>query len=90
MDDFGLEKPRISKLTGSNYRSWSIQVMTLLEGQDLWDIVEGRLGKPIEGEEPPKDPKIRARDTKARSMIMSLYSQEALEHILLYRNASAQ
>jgi hypothetical protein len=95
MDDFGLEKPRIAKLTGSNYRPWSIQVRTLLRGLDLWDIVEAGLKstiaeKPTEGQEAPKAPKLVAKDAKASSLIMGLCSQEALDHILLYDSASAQ
>jgi hypothetical protein len=102
MDDFGLEKPRIAKLIGSNYRPWSIQIRTLLRGLGLWDVVEARLKstvvkettgapeKPKEGQEAPKDPKLVAKDAKASSLIMGLCSQEALDHILLYDSASAQ
>jgi hypothetical protein len=102
MDDFGLEKPRIAKLTGSNYRPWSIQVRTLLMGLDLWDVVEAGLKstvaktateapeKPKEGKEASKDPSLVAKDAKARSLIMGLCSQEILDHILLYDSASAQ
>jgi hypothetical protein len=95
MDDFGLEKPRITKLIGSNYRPWSIQVRTLLRGLDLWDVVEVGLKstiaeKPKEGQEAPKTPKLVAKDTKASSLIISLYSQKALDHILLYDSANAQ
>jgi hypothetical protein len=102
MDDFGLEKPRIAKLTGSNYRPWSIQVRTLLRGLGLWDVVEAGLkdtvakgatgvsGEPREGGEAPKDPKLVAKDAKASSLIMGLCSQEALDHILLCDSASAQ
>ena len=37
--DFSVEKPRITKLSGPNYRSWCAQVQRLLQGQELWDIV---------------------------------------------------
>ena len=39
MEDFSIEKPRIAKLTGLNYRPWSVQVQRLLVAQDLWDVV---------------------------------------------------
>jgi hypothetical protein len=102
MDDFGIEKPRIAKLVGSNYRPWSIQVKTLLRGLDLWEVVEGGLKstvakeateapeKPKEGQEAPKDPKLVAKDAKASSLIMGLCSREALDHILLYESTGAQ
>lgn len=31
---------QIPKFDGTNYEYWSIKMMTLLEGKDLWDIVE--------------------------------------------------
>jgi hypothetical protein len=38
-DDFSVEKPRIARLTGLNYRPWSVQVRRLLIGQSLWNVV---------------------------------------------------
>jgi hypothetical protein len=35
MDDYSIEKPKIARLTGPNYRPWNIQVRTLLRGLDL-------------------------------------------------------
>jgi hypothetical protein len=49
MEDFSIEKPRIAKLTGLNYRPWSVQVRRLLEAQGLWDTV-------LQGPETPKNP----------------------------------
>jgi hypothetical protein len=49
-DDFSVEKPRISKLIGPNYRPWSVQVRKLLVGQSLWEVV-------AQGRQDPKDPK---------------------------------
>jgi len=41
MSEYGaLERPKISKLTGPNYRSWALQVKRLLQATDLWDVVE--------------------------------------------------
>ncbi|RFU28076.1 hypothetical protein B7463_g8263, partial [Scytalidium lignicola] len=45
--DYGIERPRIPKLDGLNYRSWSVQVKELLIGQNLWDVVSmGVIGQP--------------------------------------------
>jgi len=38
-DDFSVEKPRIARLTGPNYRPWSVQVRRLLISQSLWNVV---------------------------------------------------
>jgi len=38
-DDFSVEKPRIARLIGPNYRPWSVQVRRLLIGQSLWNVV---------------------------------------------------
>jgi hypothetical protein len=38
-DDYSVEKVRISKLTGPNYRSWSIQVKRLLVSRRLWAAI---------------------------------------------------
>ncbi|KAM3067034.1 hypothetical protein ACMFMG_012223 [Clarireedia jacksonii] len=98
MDEFGLEKPRITKLTGTNYRPWSIQVRTLLRGLGLWDVVEDGLKSTIakRATEKPgvleglKLPDLVTKDAKASSLIMGLCSREALDHILLCESASAQ
>jgi Pol polyprotein, beta-barrel domain/Zinc knuckle/Domain of unknown function (DUF4219)/gag-polypeptide of LTR copia-type len=47
--DFGLERPRVPKLTGPNYRPWSLQVKRLLQSLELWEIV-------VQGV--PKDPEV--------------------------------
>jgi hypothetical protein len=38
-DDFSVEKPRIARLIGPNYRPWSVQVRRLLISQSLWNVV---------------------------------------------------
>ena len=38
-NDFGMERPRVPKLTGPNYRPWSLQVKRLLQSLELWEIV---------------------------------------------------
>jgi hypothetical protein len=93
-DDFSVEKPRIARLTGPNYRPWSVQVCRLLIGQSLWNVVS--LGVEIATVEPGSiggsgsgdgsDPKAlgpssdytEVKDAKASTIIMSLYAQGAL------------
>jgi len=38
--DFGIERPRIVKLTGANYRPWSLQLRRALQSMELWTVVE--------------------------------------------------
>jgi hypothetical protein len=38
--DFGIERPRIPKLAGPNYRPWSLQVKRLLQSLELWTVVD--------------------------------------------------
>ena len=44
-DDYSVEKLRIAKLAGPNYRPWSIQVQRLLLSNGLWNVV--RLGMEV-------------------------------------------
>ncbi|TGO07898.1 hypothetical protein BPAE_1338g00010 [Botrytis paeoniae] len=65
-EDYGFEKLKISKLTGMNYRSWSIQVKQLLKDQGLWNVVEKGtdIGKKALGLRDPEviDVKAKVRD----------------------------
>ena len=99
--DFSVEKPRITKLSGPNYRTWSAQVQRLLQGQELWDIVaQGAQATTIGGEapgggtEPPKEPvftrKEAVLDAKASTVIMGLCAPTVLQHILLLKTAKEQ
>ncbi|PVH70058.1 hypothetical protein DL98DRAFT_541109 [Cadophora sp. DSE1049] len=55
IDDYSIERPRIKKLTGPNYRPWSVQVKRLLQGQSLWKVVELGVKTPtVTGAEAPK------------------------------------
>ena len=50
-DDFSVEKPRIARLIGPNYRPWAIQVQRLLLSYGLWDVVRLGTEVPVEGTE---------------------------------------
>jgi hypothetical protein len=45
-DDYSVEKIRIQKLSGPNYRSWMIQLQRLLIGKSLWDVVKYGVSAP--------------------------------------------
>ena len=79
--ELSIEKPRIARLTGPNYRSWSIQVRRLLQAQDLWNLVDGDPTKVLE------DGKQETRDAKASTLVMGLCGQGPLQHILLLETA---
>lgn len=38
--DYAIERPRIAKLTGTNYHPWSIQVKRMLQAKGLWQTIE--------------------------------------------------
>ncbi|CZT46484.1 uncharacterized protein RSE6_06915 [Rhynchosporium secalis] len=57
MSDYGGEKPRVARLTGSNYRVWSLQVRLLLQSKELWRVV-------MEG---PEESSIEAYSTSGRT-----------------------
>ena len=53
--DFGIERPRIPKLTGPNYRPWSLQVKRLLQSLELWSVVDlGPSLVPVATAKPPE------------------------------------
>ena len=43
--DYDTDKPRISKLTGVNYRTWEIQVGRMLKAQGLYGAISGKFRK---------------------------------------------
>ena len=59
----------VSKLEGDNYPMWATKLELVLESQDLWEVVSGEEGKPVED----GDGKLAAwlkRDKRARMCIM--------------------
>jgi len=86
-DDFSIEKPRIAKLTGPNYRPWSVQVQRLLVAQGLWSVVsKGQTGTK-ETEDPART---EVKDARASTIIMGLCGSSTLQHILLLATAKEQ
>ena len=101
-EDFSIEKPRISKLTGPNYRPWSVQVQRLLVAQGLWKVVSQGLqgvqdpeppteaSGPVTGKEPIDPNRTEVKDAKASTIIMGLCGASTLQHILLLGTAKEQ
>jgi hypothetical protein len=106
MEDFSIERPRIAKLTGPNYRPWSVQVRKLLVSQSLWNVVLQGPEDTKEPEQPatsspegrgkeqsikPEDPeRTVVKDAKASSLIMGYCAQGPLLDILLLNTAKEQ
>jgi hypothetical protein len=97
--DFGIERPRIPKLTGPNYRPWSLQVKRLLQSMELWVVVTtGPLSTTMTTSTSPESPKPEGddasrsdlKDAKAATVIMGVCSQPVLQHILLLESAKEQ
>ena len=100
-DDFSVKKPRIARLTGPNYRPWSVQVQRLLIGQGLWNVVslgvestksigtQGTSGDDSKALGPSGD-RTGVRDARASTIVMGLYAQSALQHILLLSTSKEQ
>jgi hypothetical protein len=104
--DFGIERPRVPKLTGPNYRPWSLQVKRFLQSMELWTVVE--LGVPVAtakpvtrskdavatGSQEPggsnKGERTGLQDAKAATIIMDACAQHVLQHILLLETAKEQ
>jgi hypothetical protein len=90
MEDFSIEKPRIAKLTGLNYRPWSVQVQRLLVAQGLWDVVSQGIKGAKEPESSAVTPEQIVKDAKASTLIMGYCAQGTLQHILLLNTAKEQ
>jgi len=100
--DYSIEKPRIGKLAGPNYRPWSVQVRRLLVGLGLWTVVElGPFKATASGTSPETqvasgsttgdDPKrTEVKDAKASTIIMGLCGNSVLQHVLLLETAKEQ
>ena len=65
--ELSVEKPRIARLSGPNYRPWSIQVRRLLQAQGLWKIVTEGLSQDLELKLEQE-----TKDAKASTLVMGL------------------
>ena len=95
--DYDDNKPRISKLTGVNYRTWEIQVSRLLKAQGLYVAINGKFAQVLKNVVANKTAQDSAAsdgsedattetmvlDAKASTLIMVFCSQRPLDHIIL-------
>lgn len=97
-------KPRISRLTGINYRAWQIQVSQMLKTQGLYGAINGKFVKILR--EAAREESIQDNDdnnweddpitttmildAKASTLIMGLCSQGPLDHIISLETAQEQ
>ena len=78
-NDFGIERPRVPKLTGPNYRPWSLQVKRLLQSLELWGIVDQGVPKGSkETSTGDESNRIGIKDAKANTIIMGAYAPPVL------------
>jgi hypothetical protein len=91
MDEY-TEKARIARLSGvANYHLWSVQVESILMGQDVWEPVEKGLSElSTDSKDPEQAKKEAIQDAKARSIIMLSCNQSVILNILGLRSAKAQ
>ena len=99
-----MDKPRISKLTGVNYRTWEIQVSRMLKAQGLYGAINGKFTKVLKNlatQDTVQDSttddgsddaatKIMILDAKASTLIMGFCSQGPLDHIISLETAQQQ
>lgn len=99
-----MDKPRISKLTGVNYRTWEIQVSRILKAQGLYGAINGKFTKilkNLETQDTVQDSatddgsddaatRIMILDAKASTLIMGFCSQGPLDHIISLETAQQQ
>ncbi|KFY32503.1 hypothetical protein V493_00124 [Pseudogymnoascus sp. VKM F-4281 (FW-2241)] len=93
----------IAKLTGPNYRVWSLRVKRLLQSRGLWDVVEPlpKPEPPVAGSQapigadastvaPPQAADFEIRDAQASCLIMELCDTIPLDLIISIECARSQ
>ena len=72
----------IKKLNNQNYNSWSTCMMSYMQGQDLWEIVNGTEVRPLEAEDANGTlRKWKIKAGKAMFVLKTTIEEEMLEHI---------
>ena len=72
----------IKKLNNQNYNSWSICMMSYMQGQDLWEVVNGTEVRPLEAEDANGTlRKWKIKAGKAMFVLKTTIEEEMLEHI---------
>ncbi|KAJ0441433.1 hypothetical protein HanIR_Chr16g0797671 [Helianthus annuus] len=72
----------VKKLSNSNYNSWSTCLMSYLQGQDLWEVVNGsETVAPLREDQNGVLRKWRVKAGKALFVLKTTVEDEILEHI---------
>nr|XP_043639764.1 uncharacterized protein LOC122610872 [Erigeron canadensis] len=71
----------IKKLNNQNYNSWATCMKSYLQGQDLWDVVEGTDVEPPSENEHEALRKWRIKSGKAMFVLKTTVEEEVLDHI---------
>ncbi|GMI74964.1 hypothetical protein HRI_001165700 [Hibiscus trionum] len=74
----------IKKLSNQNYNSWSTCMMSYLQGQDLWEVVNGNESTQPEDDGNGTLRKWKIKAGKAMFALKTIVEEDVLEHI---RNA---
>ena len=95
-DDSTIKKVGITKLNGSNYRTWVAITRIVIKVKDTWDIIEqpvpeAKMSKKSTDNRIVKEKAVitsktdRIMDTKTRTVIIEYYRQEILFKIFYLR-----
>ncbi|XP_071718487.1 uncharacterized protein [Rutidosis leptorrhynchoides] len=72
----------IKKLNNQNYNSWSTCIMSYMQGQDLWEVVNGNdIQQPAEEDNNGVLRKWRVKAGKAMFVLKTTVEEDVLEHI---------
>ena len=72
----------IKKLNNQNYNSWSTCMMSYMQGQDLWEVVNGTEVRPLEAEDANGTlRKWKIKAGKAMFVLKTTIEEEMMEHI---------
>ena len=71
----------IKKLNNQNYNSWSTCMMSYMQGQDLWEVVNGTKVRPLEAEDANGTlQKWKIKAGKAMFVLNTTIEEDMLEH----------
>jgi hypothetical protein len=72
----------VKKLNNNNYNSWSTCLMSYLQGQDLWEVVNGSdTASPLREDQNGILKKWKVKAGKALFVLKTTVEEEVLEHI---------
>ncbi|KFY82599.1 hypothetical protein V500_10440 [Pseudogymnoascus sp. VKM F-4518 (FW-2643)] len=103
MEREAAERPRISKLTGPNYRNWAKQIRLVLQDRKVWSAIDPEytldddVEPPTKGEAESKDyiaarkaQIAKRRDVRASTIIMESCIQSVVDKIIRFDTAKEQ